>query len=610
MSTSTQLRVAALALRKNFSEALTQAQMDGNFEKLRDHGNALAAILETALNSDGTLKEDAVVAASISDRVVSQNHLALDWLPVLRDIGIADEIAVELTPYPTAIAELVSPVAIYVKADNTGPVHVKFRDAADSYFDKVLLVKRGGLTLEAGDLKAGEMILIAYDPTSETFQLISGGGGNGPADSGNTNFTAVTRYESANTTIPVTNATESFLHALNAQPEDVGVDLVCTTTEHGYAPGQRLSLDQFFDASGAPAFGVEVSTTTVSVTRHAATIYVQDKTTGTQVALAETGGVPDNWELVVRAYTIYDATPPVFPALEFTLGDPQGVISYGNNLYWFNYNNSAAKSYVGKTVLGNLNASVITTHSGPVSLYHNPAPWRTDDGAEVIAWFDNRGGGKIITETGTAAAFSALGSAPHEYKLCWMDESGAGGSGNPDLFGLTSNPWFSKTLTALRMLKWTYSGSAYTQATFGTDLDLTNGGIVNLSAFTAFVSGSEIIRFCQYNPVKRRLYVLAGANALLHIFNLDLYWTAAGEPDRTNVTTWWAQADVTRYAQLAYEKALMLSGPMPSGEALYSNNIAIDFDLATGQEKAVCWAAPNGNQVGYPGTVVRMPWRE
>jgi len=151
-----------------------------------------------------------------------------------------------------------------------------------------------------------------------------------------------------------------------------------------------------------------------------------------------------------------------------------------------------------------------------------------------------------------------------------------------------------------------------------------NGSIAQRQAdiFSQHITGGApllnnpvYILMARYNPVKKRFYVIDSLTGMLHIYDLSVTlasWIGAGSSalDYTKLT--YKGSFVIPDSAASYESAMMgtqvYSGGYyytPStiaGEASMRTHWTLEFDLATGAEKALCVTHGMNNKV------VRLPW--
>ncbi len=161
--------VAQLILRDEKGSALTHAETDRNWRRLRDAINALEALGAITFNSDGTLKTSSVGTNALVNRSVTVNKLAFNSHFYLVATGTADALEVSNLSGPDGVPTLkmgglVIGSVLYVKtgaAPNTGAATLKVDDLAAAP-----IVKLGGTALYGGDLPASSIAILLCDGTS------------------------------------------------------------------------------------------------------------------------------------------------------------------------------------------------------------------------------------------------------------------------------------------------------------------------------------------------------------------------------------------------------------------------------------------------------------
>ncbi len=121
------------------------------------------------------------------------------------------------------------------------------------------------------------------------------------------------------------------------------------------------------------------------------------------------------------------------------------------------------------------------------------------------------------------------------------------------------------------------------------------------SIFTGWNTAGSYIIFFQYNPIKRRLYMLNTSSGILFIFKFDVLFVGS-------LITWWA-ASVPDASDINFEKAIVLPGTPGSPWAnSAAEKFTIEYDLATGEEKSISFNR-RGN-TSLTGSICRVPWVE
>jgi hypothetical protein len=574
------LRVQDLVLRLTKGTHLTFAEADGNLVKLRDACNALADIIAIALNPDGTLKDGAAGVGALADRSVTNQQLSFDWAQFAVDTGSTNNIVLSFTPKMDAYADG-TVLFLRAAANNTGEVTVN----VDGLGAKPLLT--GSLVCEAGDVVAGAILCIAYYAGS--FHLVtSAGGGTGTAGG------AVTVVFEQTQPLPGNGNTDTFTHNLGAAPENYSVYLVCTAVagELGYGYGAEVPIGTFTKNDGTPAFTIASGKSTITVTQNTATIYAPDLTNPTTTAAITSA----NWKVRVRIRNVVATTQMMQPALTFTVGTPDGAIGYGKDLFF------PSTSGAGLFDLDMTTGTVRQVAAIPAQAGCSFAPIMAGAGTQPRLFWTSDGG-----------LFSfrpdVVGAAPEEhgafassvgYKPVAIVEAGGVLT---DVYCVGCEP---SSVDALSLKKFTLSGSAVASANgTGGPVNLINGvtPYAGRTDFLKFESAGVAVLLFQYNPVKKRFYVMT-ATGFLHIFQV-------GSAD---LVTWWALSEAGRAAALTYVKTLVVGGGDITLNLQGQEQPSIEFDLVTGQEKALYWsrrANSNWNVVPWrPGIVTRIPWFE
>lgn len=159
------MTVPPITTRSSKGSPLTAAEGDANLTTLRDAINGLFALLGVALKSDGSIKDAAVATAAIVDRAVTNAKLAFDSAFYAADSGAADALVVTFSPAPSAYA---AGMRLLVRVANTNTTVTTIN--VNSLGVKTIK-KNGSTDLAAGDIIAGQIIDLAYDSVSGTFQM-------------------------------------------------------------------------------------------------------------------------------------------------------------------------------------------------------------------------------------------------------------------------------------------------------------------------------------------------------------------------------------------------------------------------------------------------------
>ena len=426
-------------------------------------------------------------------------------------------------------------------------------------------------------------------------------------------------------------STMTFAHGLLSPTVNVG--LLNISPEFGYAEGGVTPIEQFSDATGHPAFTVTVDDTN---------IYVAENCPGsgpyvTQVSDSSLNAItPANWQVKMFAFSPAPQTPLTEPACEVAVATPDSAVAWSNSLYVFNYGNASVKSYLSKIDRSNNNVTQLQTfgpgNSQALAIsYVNPALFRFgSDNVDRIVFTSNRGlftwQLNPVTPPSVLAKFGAVDLG--RYKPIWVDESTyttivpappdasrssefpsfyLAGSGNDSASAGFNSKFIGGVLyywngsTYLKASSWPKAATGLTPTL---SLHVVGaGGIANGALFTAYHSvNAALILLFQYNPIKRRIYVVTNECGYLFIYNLSLF-------SSNDITAWWNQPDATRYPQLTLEKVVAIAG---GGAAWFPNGlrdrINVEYDTDTGDELSVCYTRVNNTS--FLGSVTRAPWRE
>ena len=153
---------------------VTSAEFDQNFRSLRDFANSLAALLEFALNPDGTIKDGAIsTAAKLGDRIVTASKL--HWWANFYGVASGTN-AYTLALPPSAFlpanygdgATTTMLVLVKFTNANTGPSTLEITTMG---LAAQAIKKDVSTALAAGDIAAGDVHLLAFDGTN--WQLLT-----------------------------------------------------------------------------------------------------------------------------------------------------------------------------------------------------------------------------------------------------------------------------------------------------------------------------------------------------------------------------------------------------------------------------------------------------
>ena len=612
---NSQLTVPDITLRSVKGAPLTNNEIDGNFKIFRDFCNSLAQLFGVALNTDGTLNPDVVKEINVVARNITRSKLAFKSAFVTKDTGSSNAYTITFDP---VLASYENELLFFVQAanDNTGPSTLRV-----GTLDSIPIKKLGGIELVSGDIKKKSVFAVAY--FDGVFHLLASSGEAANATAATqTNFTGLTKYEPDDVNIPADGFTTTFLHALNQIPSVVVVRLVCTADDNGFVAGQLVPIEDVTTQTGERTFTVTIDGTNIVVRRNEATGYSNEK------LLA----LDTKWQLQVRASKTYNEATNLFPAVDLMSAFPDGAISYGQYLFWFARGREQDKTYIHKL---DMQTGIVPAPTGtgtPQTAGQNfqgvnPAPFRFQDGKDYLVWTCDKGlyvmplqapdGTWSATQRRSESGSQTNSASRTKCKPIWVDETD---QANPIFFVAGSDPSVKiNEIPCRKILTLSASDTAYENP-----LDLTNVGIKDIAGFNAWhpaASEARVLLF-QYNPVKKRIYVVTNETGLLDIFQLV---GTAGAYANNDISAFWANA--SRYTYLGYVKSIAIGGyggswTNQSGGLDYAQNekIAVDFDLTTGEERAICWTRGGGVSTaddstpnvpgGLPGSVTRIPWRE
>lgn len=281
--------------------------MDDNLRILRDFSNGLEALVNASLNPDGTLKDGAVDReAVLVDRVVTQRKLSFTSAFFAVSGGAANAYTAAFTP---ALSGGYSEgMVFWIRANhtNTGPATLNVDGQG-----AVAICKEFNTPVDAGDIQAGQIFVVAYELASPCFQLVN----TLPTDldlgtalqilrvnAGVTDREWITPYFVGANTPFGSGAVEapSWAHGFSQAPDQVTAVMVCTDAggDQGYAQGDML------DIAGREVTGADVqyfeimknATNIVVIYDGTEGLRIRNKTTGVDVAADKT-----KWQLKVYA---------------------------------------------------------------------------------------------------------------------------------------------------------------------------------------------------------------------------------------------------------------------------------------------------------------------
>lgn len=579
---------------------LTPAEVDANFTGLREFCNSLASLYGVSLGTDGKILAGSVGTTELANRSVTEPKLAFTACHFAVAGGSGNALTATFTP---AMAAYADGTLLFIQTPyaNTGAATL----AVDGMAAKSIR-KNGVYELVADDLVASGVIALLY--YGGVFHLVAGSGGSGGGGGGS--VSGMAEYEPASVALQGSGFpyAHEFTHGLGDIPTIVNAWLVCITADLGYVVGDRVPLDNFCDADGEPCFSLQVTTSKVTVEQHFATpkltkLVDPDKNTPQDIT-------PGSWQIGVRAYLSTASVTPIIAPIHLQLANVRFGYPHGNEIFLAQYNRRSVAPGANTLSFGRWNMQTnrfnrITTSAGWGHQW-NGSKWRFSggysDGDKLV--LTNTGGiyTMLLTSPYTISTITAGGGVDGDMGKCiWVTEAA-----NPDIYTVADR---GAVLTnAIPCVKNYYSGAAYTEAAHGTAVNLhdaliTGGLIAHFqemhSSFGSGASPAQVILF-QYNPIKRRIYVVTDGTGLLWIFELSLTYA--------NIATWWSQVDATRYANITCVKAIGLPIVADKWTDATNERIVVDWDLDSGQEISICqWFI---GDAGWTGGIKRVPWKE
>jgi len=239
------------------------------------------------------------------------------------DTGAAD--AMVITTGENMNSELFLTGRIFmVKANNTNTGAVTL--AVDTVTAKSVK-KQNNLDMEAGDFVAGQILLLAYDPVSNVFEVVNTltpPATPAPVVIDTTGLTKmVTVSEYANPGLPTV-----IEHGIGNVPSYYRVGLYCETGGDGYVHGDEIPGDSVQVGAGLPPFTpVPITYKRLSqlwITFDAINVYTKGdfgNSGGTQWIYSKYGPLsatagdialdPNNWKVILRAFYLSPKVPSI-----------------------------------------------------------------------------------------------------------------------------------------------------------------------------------------------------------------------------------------------------------------------------------------------------------
>ena len=566
------LKVLGLTYRLVKGSHLTHQEADKNLTVLKNFSEALAEILDSSLNPDGTIKAGSVLAGALGERVVGAANMAFPSALFAVDTGSVNKLVVAFDPAMEAYEDG-TVLFIRVGDTNTGVTTLKV-DALDA-----VQILKGTKPLAAGDIQKNTVIVVGY--YGGNWQLAGAFASSSTDESAPQSIV----YDSQDD-LPGNGLTATFVHGLGIVPEHFAVYLRVKDIggDAGYDFNERIPIGQAVDVGDLPAFSVTTSSANVEVTQNTAAVYVPDPATpGSTIKIDET-----KWEIEVVIRQEVSVSTMMAPPLTLQVVNPMGGVCHGNDLFALV---AGGKSWVRIDLTTGV--AVSTVNPAAAHTYASIGLFMSDDKHQVIYCgsagifrFD-AAVPAVLTELGAHGNLSSYGPVEID------EDTAPAAAATPDVYAVEE----LKLTNVLTLRKLTTHGGAPAGNTLvGSSVSFHDAGITNSAAFNAIETVASRMRWMGYNPVKKRVYLITENSGLLHIFKIT----------SPSLHEWWA--DAGRYAKCAYEKAIVLAG-VPSNDAYYQyERMAVEFDLTTGQEKSVVFGRyPKANGMG---TITRSPWVE
>lgn len=704
---------------------LTASEVDKNFITLKQKVEEIEADYDTTFNSNGTIKDNAIVTESIADGSISGAKIKNHSVTLTNNkniVSITDnstkanflEGAIENYIVNSGASTLPANSVIYVKAGtgNTGSVMLNIKDVntetdAETSLINGEVLKQGNTSLSSGDIIAGAIYTLFYD--GSTIQVV-----NTLPDPVVTVQESISRVQTFGpltwTLTDLEEAHGTFIskeHLLNGRPSSFSAYWECLDTEHGYESGDLVpfELARITNTNSENPITLKATATHVEAcldtgVSNDPVILPQPNAAGMTGALTDT-----KWQLVVRGnYKEDDSYSPAYIErdLSFAAYKPSSAVTIGNYLYMINRADVTSTAHISKI---NLITNKVTYISGNVGAYSQLSHVRLPSGDAgdklVSAGISDAGSGyavgdevivlkqsgdstgisgrfviSSVTTTGSPTgkvtgiypisnntAANADANAGKYNQLPTMTDgvytvlaSGSGGTTGSGT-GLKIVPSFAPIALGKVYVTGVYSTAyGYTLGVFeptGNDTKESVSAVANSGTqsrftiqeiegseyygfitqgkyraqinstilyhaagsqveavqktFPSFLGYDEILKFeqgatgtyagltcIQWNPIKRRIYVSNGTT-YLHI--LEFTPETTGNLNTITPST----------SNLKYKKTIGLpgGGGITHHKASDADNINVDFDMVTGEEKSI-----TVTRCHYSGSVSRLAWKE
>ncbi len=193
-----------------------------------------------------------------------------------------------------------------------------------------------GQSLTPNQIGTKSVFIVMY--LAGKFVLFGSGGAGGGDLNISYTFQGNTVFSSGSVPLPGSGVTFTIAHGFGELPATVTVLLKKTATDAtdaDVAIGQYVAASEFL-LSGQPAFTVSFDETSISVTQ----------ATGTSPELNGTAITESSWVLIIQASHVTNVSSTVFPALTYTISNPECAFAYGDRLFTISRGTSSAKGFI------------------------------------------------------------------------------------------------------------------------------------------------------------------------------------------------------------------------------------------------------------------------
>jgi predicted acetyltransferase len=298
-----------------------------------------------------------------------------------------------------------------------------------------------------------------------------------------------------------------------------------------------------------------------------------------------------------NATTTYGVTS----AQSFNIKDPLGSITYGDYHYIASYKGLGSQWYCQIIRQDQVNHDIEFVYDrypsdlaigGFFSIQKYDDAKGLGGNIDRIVYGDASGFINVLSNiSSTPTAISrSIGAAWQGLRCVYVNTTANQNDNN----ATTTNPTFYMmasrvnrgTLSGMQMYKIYYNGTTYTYQALHNSYPMNligsaaQANITNWAAFYKLEAyKNQYIFSTNYNPIKKRLYLITSGCGACHVFNINGYNSA-------NIGEWFQQPDATRFSQLNYEKAVVIQSYK---DFTYDNDwdpqFSLEYDTTTGDEK-------------------------